>query len=330
MKVCFIMCNWHEMEYEIDSTLRLIHECLMRGHEVATLTTSNLTIRDSLTMGICEVIENDGNLSEDAEVFFKQAKFKTKIIELVDFDVVFMREDPPLDPLVLNFLDSIEESVFLVNSIRGLREANNKIYTASYYDPEKEIIPATYVSKNKEYLKQIINEYDGKKMIMKPLNGFGGHGVIVIEKTAMQNINSLLDFYIHGHEKHQSNYVILQEYAEGAEEGDIRVIMLHGEPLGAIRRVPAEGEARSNISAGGTPESYTLTDKDIKLCRKIGKKLVEDGIYFAGLDLIGGKLIEVNVLSPGGIVEVNWGLKKTIESSVVDYLEKQVENGFVK
>lgn len=330
MKVCFIMYTWDKINSEIDSTLRLIHESLTRGHEVAILSTNNLTIRDSLTMGICQFIDTDEKISKNIETFYKKAKFKTKTVPLGEFDVVFMRDDPPLDPLVLNFLDSIEDNVFLVNSIRGLREANNKIYTASYYDPKKEIIPATYVSKNKEYLKQIINEYEGKKMIMKPLNGFGGHGVIVIEKTAMQNINSLLDFYIHGQEKNNSNYVIIQEYVKGAEKGDVRVLMLHGEPLGAIRRVPAKGEARSNISAGGRAENYELTKKDIKLCKEIGKKLVEDGIYFAGLDIIGGKLIEVNVLSPGGIVEMNWGLKKSIQSSVVDYLEKQVEKGFVK
>lgn len=322
MKICYIMYPWDKINPKLDSTLRLIHESAVRKHEVYTLTTDLLTIRDSKTMGFANKLVNK-TIDENPEDFFKTAEFEEEKVVLKDFDVIFMRDDPPLDPLVLNFLDSVKDDVFLVNSIRGLREANNKIYTAAYHDPSNEIIPATYVSKNKNYLRRIIEEHEGDKMIMKPLNGFGGKGVIVIEKNAMQNVNSLLDFYIHGQDRHTSNYVIIQDYVEGAEKGDVRVLMLHGEPLGAIRRVPAKGEARSNISSGGRAEHYELTEKDIKLCKLIGEKLVEDGIYFAGLDLIGGKLIEVNVLSPGGMVEINMNLEKSIQSSILDYLEKQ-------
>ncbi len=324
MEICFISYAWDKMEPDIDSTLLLAHECASRGHQVYMLTSDNLTIRDSKTMGFCEKLDLNYQISEDPEIFFEEAKFSSETKVLGDMDVIFMRDDPPLDPIVLNFLDSIEDDVFLINSIGGLREANNKIYTASYYDPEGEFIPATYVSKNKNYLRQIIEEHDGDKMIMKPLNGFGGKGVIVIEKNAMQNVNSLLDFYIHGQESNKSNYVIIQDYVEGAEKGDVRVIMLHDQPLGAIRRVPAKGEARSNISSGGTAEHYVLNEKEIELCKRIGAKLVEDGIYFSGLDLIGGKLIEVNVLSPGGLVEINWNLETPIQSLVVDYLEERV------
>lgn len=324
MKICFIMYTWDKINPKLDSTLRLIHESAKRGHEVYTLASDNLTIRDSKTMGFSEKLISI-TVNEDPEVFFNEASFQEEKVVLADFDVIFMRDDPPLDPLVLNFLDSIEDDVFIVNSVKGLREANNKIYTASYHDPKKEIIPATYVSKNKKYLRRIIEEHDGDKMIMKPLNGFGGKGVIVIEKNAMHNVNSLLDFYIHGQDIHKSNYVILQDYVEGAEKGDVRVLMLHGKPLGAIRRVPAKGEARSNISSGGSAEHYELTEHDLKLCKAIGEKLVEDGIYFAGLDLIEGKLIEVNVLSPGGLVEMSWNLEIPVQSTILDYLEQQVK-----
>lgn len=324
MRICFIMYPWDKINSSIDSTLRLIHEALTRDHEVYTLTSSDMVIQDSKTKGFCKRVIKDDKLTDNPVDLFLSAKFEDETCNLGEFDVIMMRDDPPLDPLVLNFLDSIVDDVFLINSIAGLREANNKIYTASYYDPEGEFIPATYVSKNKKYLRSVIENHDGDKMIMKPLDGFGGHGVIVIEKSAMQNINSLLDFYIHGQNRHKSNYVIIQDYVEGAELGDVRVLMLHGEPIGAIRRVPAKGEARSNISSGGRAEHYVLTDKDIELSKRIGEKLVEDGIYFAGLDLIGGKLIEVNVLSPGGIVEMNWKLEKTIQSSIIDYMEEQV------
>jgi glutathione synthase len=160
-------------------------------------------------------------------------------------------------------------------------------------------------------------------MIMKPLDGYGGRGVIVIEKSAMANIRSLLEFYINK-SKGESNYVILQEYVKGAENGDVRVLMLGGKPIGALRRRPAKGDMRSNISAGGSAERYKLTKADKAMCQKIGKKLVQDGIYFAGLDIIEGKLIEINVLSPGTITDINRLNNVKLQVEIIDYLEKMV------
>jgi glutathione synthase len=257
-------------------------------------------------------------------LFYKQAKFIEKMLPLAGFDVIFMRANPPLDSIVLNFLDSVRGDVFIINDIQGLREANNKLYTAAFYDPKNEIIPATHVSINKEYLKGIIKESESKKMIMKPLNGYGGSGVIVLEKSASSNINSLLDFYISG-KNGESNYVIIQDYVEGAELGDIRVLMLHGEPIGAMRRVPAPDDARSNVHAGGRVEKHILSAEEKRLCKIVGPKLVKDGLYFVGLDIIGGKLIEVNVLSPGGIVNINRLNKVKLQKKIIDYCDNMVK-----
>jgi glutathione synthase len=317
------MCPWNKVDSKQDSTLRIIHELALRNHEVAITSPSDLTIRDSITLSLCRLIESDKKVSSSIPSFYKSATFKATMTALKDFDVIFMRENPPMDPLVLNFLDSIKDDVFILNAVDGLREANNKIYTAAYYDPNRELIPATYVSKNIDYLLNIIEESENDKMIMKPLDGYGGSGVIVIEKSAMHNIKSLLDFYIHRTEG-KSSYVIVQDYVEGAEEGDVRVIMLNGEPIGALRRRPAKGDARSNISAGGKVEKYKLTIADKILCKKVGEKLVRDGIYFAGLDLIGGKLIEVNVLSPGTITDINKLNNTKLQRKIVTYLERVV------
>ncbi len=321
MNILFLMYPWDKVEPDKDSTLRVIHECAQRGHTVAVTTSANLTIRDSITMSFCNVIEKASNKTTSISSFYKKVKFKEQMLPLAGFDLVFMRDNPPLDPLVLNFLDSVKDDVIIVNSLEGLREANNKLYTATYHDPDNEIIPKTFVSKNKKYLKRIIEESDSDKMILKPLNGFGGSGVIVIEKNAMQNINSLLDFYI-TNGKGENNYVILQEYVEGADQGDVRVLMLNGEPIGAYRRVPADGEARSNVAVGGSAVKYTLTKSDKKICKAIGKKLVNDGLYFVGLDIIGGKLIEVNVMSPGGITNINKLSKTKLQRNVVDFFEE--------
>jgi len=160
-------------------------------------------------------------------------------------------------------------------------------------------------------------------MILKPLNGFGGSGVILIEKSAMGNINSLLDFYINKGDGN-SDYVILQEYIEGADKGDVRILLLNGLPIGAMRRVPGEKDHRSNVSAGGSVQKHKLTKQEKKLCEKIGPKLVKDGLFFVGIDVIGGKLVEVNVMSPGGITYINKVYKLKLQEKVVDFLESKI------
>ncbi len=325
IKLCFIMYPWERVDPAQDSTLRIIHESVRRGHEVSITHPSNLTIRDSLTLSLCKKFVVTDKVSSSLSAFYNNAVFDVEMQELKDFDVIFMRDNPPLDGLVLNFLDSIKDDVFTINAIDGLRKSNNKIYTAAYYDPNRELIPVTHVSKNIEYLLRIIKESENDKMIMKPLDGYGGSGVIVIEKSAMANIRSLLDFYVN-RDKDISKYVILQEYIEGAEEGDVRVLMLNGEPIGALRRRPCSGDVRSNISTGGSVEKYKLTKDDKILCHKIGEKLVRDGIYYAGLDLINGKLIEVNVMSPGTITDINRLNKVKLQRKIVDYLEAVVES----
>jgi len=320
MKICFIMYPWESLNPKQDSTIRLVHECAARNHEVSITCANNLTIRDSLTQSYCRTIINTGKVSNSMVTFHRSVKFENKMRPLREFDVIMMRDNPPLDPIVLNFLDSVKDDTFIVNAIDGLREANNKIYTAAFYDPKKEIIPTTHVSKSIDYLMRVIEESEDERMIMKPLDGYGGRGVIVIEKAAMASIRSLLEFYINK-SKGESNYVILQDYVKGAENGDVRVLMLDGKPIGALRRRPAKGDVRSNISAGGSAERYKLTKADKAMCEKIGKKLVQDGIYFAGLDIIEGKLIEINVLSPGTITDINRLNNVKLQEKIIDYLE---------
>lgn len=318
------MYPWERVDPKQDSTLRIIHEAVKRGNEVAITHPHNLTIRESLTLSLCSTVIMPEVLTNSKTAFYKSVKFKKEMRQLNEFDVIFMRDNPPMDPLMLNFLDSIKHDVFIMNAVNGLREANNKIYTAAYFDPKNELIPKTYVSKNIDYLLRIIDESEDEKMILKPLDGYGGSGVIVIEKAAMANIRSLLDFYIN-RERGVSSYVILQDYIEGAENGDVRVLMLNGKPIGALRRIPAKGDARSNISAGGTVAKYKLTKADKLLCAKIGEKLVRDGIYYAGLDIISGKLVEVNVMSPGTITDINKLNNVRLQEKIMDYLEQVVE-----
>jgi glutathione synthase len=319
------MYPWEEIDPENDTSLALIKECVKRGHGVVMCSPANLTIRDSVTNAFCTVIDKMDKVPTTLKSFYSKAKLREEMLPLAGFDAIFFRANPPLDPIMLNFLDSVKDDVFIINSLQGMREANNKLYTAAFGDAHSNIIPNTHVSKNKDYLVRQIKESKADKMIIKPLNGFGGSGVILIEKSAMNNINSLLDFYINSGEG-TSNYVILQDYIEGADQGDVRILMLNGEAIGAMKRVPGSDDHRSNVSAGGSIEKHTLTKTEKALCKQIGPKLVKDGLYFVGIDVIGGKLVEVNVMSPGGITYMNkvYKNKVKIQEKVIDFLESKV------
>ncbi len=319
MNICFIIDPWESLDPEADSTLRIIHEAVLRGHNVGILYPNKLTIRDSVTSGFIKKIKKPEKVSQKMSTFYKKTEFVEQLLPLSGFDAMFVRNDPPFDPIMLNFLDSIKDDTFIINDIDGLRKANNKLYPAYYDDPNHYIIPKTHVAKDKEYLKKVIQESGVDKMILKPLDGFGGRGVIVLEKSAQQNINSLLDFYIHS--KDSTNYVILQEYVEGAEEGDTRVLMLNGRAIGAYKRIPAKDDLRSNLKAGGSAQKHVLTRKEKYICGKIGQKLVNDGLYFAGLDIINGKLIEINVTSPGGITKINHFNRVKLQKLIIDFVE---------
>lgn len=321
MKVCFLMYPWERVEPEFDSTLRLIHEAAVRGITVALTTPNNLTVRESVAYAFCNVLKKNNKISSSAPAFYKNADFKRCKLPLAGFDVIIMRINPPLDTTALNFLDSVRNDVFIMNDLDGLRIANNKLYPASFSGEAAHFIPNTHVSKSREYLEQVLEESPTEKMIMKPLNSFGGQGVIVVEKSAQQSFRSLLEFYIGGE---QGNYVILQEYVAGATNGDVRILMLNGTPIGAMRRIPSEKDVRSNINAGGREVKHQLSKEEKALCKALGPQLVRDGLYLVGLDVINGKLIEVNVLSPGGITRINKLNRVKLQKNIIDFVENVV------
>lgn len=322
MNIGFIVNSWESINPNEDSSIRLIHEAVLREHNVGIIYPNSLSIRQSRTHGLVRKIKPDIKISANIPSFYKRVSFKEQLLPLSGFDAIFIRSNPPIDPIMLNFLDSVKDDTFIINDINGLRKANNKLYPALLEDMGTDIVPVTHVSKSMKFLKSVIQESKQDKMILKPLDGYGGSGVIVLEKRAMQNVNSLLDFYISG--KNQGNYVILQEFVEGAEKGDTRVLMLNGQPIGAYKRVPASDDIRSNIKAGATGQKHILTKAERAICKRIGPKLVKDGLYFAGLDIISNKLIEINVVSPGGIMRINQFNRVKLQKHVIDFVESIV------
>ncbi len=321
MNILFLMYPWSQVDPETDSTIRLIHECVSRKHTVALATVHNLTMRESTSMAFCNVFTKSDSLPSKITTFYKNANFRKFKLPLGGFDSIIMRSNPPLDVISVNFLDSVRNDVFIMNDIDGLRIANNKLYTSSFDDPDNRFIPKTYVSKTPDYLESVLENSATDRMIMKPLVGYGGSGVIMVEKQALSSFRSLLEFYI----SDNKNYVILQEYVEGADQGDVRILMLNGEAIGAMKRVPAEGDVRSNVHAGGTVVKHTLSKTEKDMCKLIGPKLVRDGLYFVGIDVINGKLIEVNVLSPGGIMRINKLNRVKLQAKVIDFIENVIK-----
>ena len=328
MNIGFIMYEWEKVKPLFDTTLRMIHEAALRGHQVSIIYPNEMAIRRTIVWANCRTIDHQDTYSEDIVQFYDEANLSEELRPLKEQDVIFLRDNPPLDNHLLNFLDTLENEVFFINSISGLRRANNKIYPATLaalHDNDNEegrLIPLTTVSRNKKYLKQVIENYDKDKFILKPMNGYGGSGVILLDKsstTSKYNINSLIDFYIDSGTG--NNFIILQEYVETKLKGDVRVIMLNGEQIGAMRRIPASDDHRSNVHAGGSCVTHDLDEQQMKLCKILGPKLVEDGLYLVGIDLMGGKLIEVNVCSPGGFAEINEGNNTNLEAKVIDFVE---------
>lgn len=322
MHIGFIIDSWDGIEVGKSSTLLIIRECLKRNHRVSVLYTHDLTVRNNVVHGFVKELSHEGKISDNVNSFYKKVQLEKKLIALHAFDCIMIRKDPPISPIVFNFLDAIKDETIIINDLDGIRKANNKLYTTTFHDPTNSFLPETHVSGSKGYINRIIDESTHEKMIMKPLDGSGGRGVIVLEKNARTNINSLLDFYL---DESKDSYVIIQEYIEGAEEGDVRVLILNGKAIGAYQRKPAEGEVRANIQQGGTAHKYILTESQKRICKKIGTKLMADGLFFVGLDMIGDKILEVNVLNPGGITNINKLSKVRLHRQVVDFLEEKVD-----
>ena len=322
MHIGFMIANWETIDPSKNSTILIIRECLKRGHKVSILYPENLTVRNNVAHGYLKIMEPMEKIPDSITQFHKKATFRKKVVPLHSLDSFMIRKDPPIDPIIYNFLDSIKNECVIINDIDGIRKANNKLYTTTFNDPDNSFLPITYVSKNKAFIRQMIDDMPGDKVILKPLVGSGGHGVIVLEKNAQSNINSILDFYIQG--SGEGNYIIIQEYIEGAEDGDVRVLMLNGKFLGAYNRKPPEGDIRANIQVGGSAHKYKMTDSQMSVCRKIGPRLAADGLFFVGVDMIGDKILEVNVLNPGGISNINRLNKAKLHLNVVDFIEEKV------
>jgi glutathione synthase len=222
----------------------------------------------------------------------------TRTLGMDELDLVWMRKDPPVDEAFLHATQLVEASSgkapLFVNAPRGLRSASEHLWALRFPD----LSPPTLVSCEVAELKAFI-EAAPAGAVLKPVEGHGGEGVVLLGRGD-RNTTSLLELYT----RRGTEWAMLQHYLPEARVGDKRILVLEGEPLGAVLRVPREDDHRGNLAAGGTPVRAGLTARDRELCRRLAPHLAAEGLFFVGLDVIGDWLTEVNVTSPTGLVEI--------------------------
>jgi glutathione synthase len=230
--------------------------------------------------------------------------------------VVLMRQDPPFDMgyiTATHMLEHIQPGTLIVNDPAAVRNAPEKILVTHFPD----LMPPTLVTWDLEAIRSFRAEY--KDIIVKPLYGNGGSGVFRI-KPDDENLASLLEM----HFARSREPLMLQRYEPAVRAGDKRIILVDGEPMGAVNRVPAAGESRSNMHVGGRPEKSPLSDRDLEICAAIGPTLRAQGMIFVGIDVIGDYLTEINVTSPTGLQEIARFDGVHIEKSIWDRIEAKV------
>ena len=279
-----------EVDIRADSTFRLAEEAQIRGHNLFYYLADKLAFQEGL-------LTARGN-----KVRFQRIETAPALLEeeeevaLSDFDVIWLRQDPPFDMHYItttHLLELVHPKTLVVNDPFWVRNYPEKLLVLKF----PHLIPPTTIARDLETIKSFKDKH--KDIILKPLYGNGGAGVFRLE-TSDPNLSSLHELFT----KFSREPLIVQKFLPDVKNGDKRVILVEGEPVGAINRIPAKGETRSNMHVGGRPEKIGLTDRDVEICTAIGPLLHEKGLVFVGIDIIGDYLTEINVTSPTGIQEL--------------------------
>jgi len=326
MQIAFLMDRLDSINPLQETTSHLMYECNQRGHRVFFLEPHDVYIRKN------EVVARMRNITVPLDLSMKRywrslincLKKDELIFEnIIDLDALFLRKNPPLIYQTMEFLTPVNDRVFMINSTSGQILANSKLYTLNF----PEIIPETHISRDPTRLRKIIDDFGGS-MVVKPLQRSGGEGVIKVSVRDRENLNSLINYYVQAFRTYPDREpIMVQEYLNGVQrEGDIRILLLNGEIIGAMRRKARKGDFRTNIHAGARAFKHDVTPKERKICKTIKGRLVEDGLFFTGIDIIGDQLVEVNCVSPGGIPRINRLNKVKLEAKVIDFIEQKVRD----
>lgn len=301
MKFLFIIDPIQKLDPGHDTSVALMEAAQQLGHEVWITEIGRLSVlggRAAASMQPVQLVPVelvDGRWVA-ATPWFEVGDRHLRYLD--EMDAVFMRTDPPVNvpylyaTYILDYIDPAKTLV--VNNPNGLRMANEKMYALQF----TEAIPTTIVATEKSVIREFVDKHGAA--VMKPLGGKGGEGILFVE-AGDRNFNSLVEIST----QQGQTPIMVQTYLPAAKDGDKRVILLDGEPLGAVNRIPSGGDFRGNMAVGGRVAGVEVTERDREICTLLAPTLKRDGLYFVGIDVIGGYLTEVNVTSPTGIREID-------------------------
>ncbi|MEM8780227.1 MAG: glutathione synthase [Cyanobacteria bacterium P01_G01_bin.49] len=317
MKLAFIIDPIDKLDPGHDSSVAMMEAAQAAGHEVWITEVHQLNVIDGKAWGILSQVtltpvELQAGRWVSSPHWYEMSKSVLRCLE--DMDAVLMRKDPPVTIRYLYATYILElinpEKTLVINSPQGLREANEKMYTLQFYS----VMPETVVSRDKAIIRKFV---EAKKMaVLKPLGGKAGEGILFLE-PGDRNFNSIIEVST----QQGQEPVMVQEFLPAAKDGDKRIILLDGKPIGAVNRVPTGQDFRGNMAVGGRVEKTEITPKEAEICATVGPRLRQDSLYFVGIDVIGGYLTEVNVTSPTGIREIDRLNNTNLGQQVIEWLE---------
>ncbi len=290
MKILFVLDELAKLELAGDTSYALMLETVARGHELWTCQVGHLGLEQN--DAVVEAVATNVILADTPTEAFSCGP--RVALSLSEFGAVFMRADPPLNVEYLHatwILDHARGKTVLVNDPRGLREHNEHLSILAY----PEFIPPTIVTRSERRLRTFLDEQGGA-IILKPVDGFGGLGIFLL-KQGDPNLSSIIETSTQA----GSIWTMAQRYLPEAKRGDKRIVLVDGDPIGAVLRVPPEGEARDNLHVGGSAEKTELSPRELEIIAAIRPTLQEYGQILVGLDVIGDTLTEINITSPTGI-----------------------------
>jgi glutathione synthase len=309
MRILFVMDPMDRILPDRDTTFALQRAAQRREHTLLHCEARDLYALDGDVWASARLLRVSG-------VFPHFTLEPPDDVRLAELDCVLIRKDPPFDAEYLHatlLLEKVRGRSLLVNDPRGLRDANEKLYGLRF----PHLMPKTLVTSDRERIHRFVATLG--TAVVKPLDGAGGSGIMVVS-TRDRNTRSIVDYIT----AEGRRYAMVQEYLPAVRSGDKRVLLLAGEILGAINRVPREDDVRSNIHVGGRVEPCEVTASERAMIADITPQLALDGLVFVGLDLIGSRLTEVNVTSPTGIQELSRHLGRDVAVRVIEWLEQAV------
>ncbi len=331
MRIAFFV-NDLATEYANYATTMLAWQARQRGHEVLYVTPDDWVLEtDESLQAHVRAVPN--GKSADHHQFFeilRSSKTRSVKIDMAEVDVLLLRNDPANDAQdrpwaaesgILFGREAVKRGVIVLNDPDSLSRATNKLYFQSF---PAEVRAETIISRNGDDIKAFATRHKGH-IIVKPLQGSGGSGVFKVDQASSANLNQMIEAI------GRDGYIIAQEYVDAAKKGDIRLFILNGQPLCvegkycALRREQAKGDIRSNIHAGGRAKPVAITERELKAAELIRPKLIADGMFLVGIDIVGDKILEVNVFSPGNLVSCSEMAGVDFSEPIIAAIERKVK-----